>query len=114
MLIEFEIQFKFDGYYYDYSLGYRVSDYWYNGQVDRYENDEDTKAFIKEDGKLFRYKPHGVTWDDNFCRKVERKRNTGCFVETEFNQNLGKFKLCLYFMGNYYSETVYSETMVPI
>ena len=79
-------------YYYSYEHQYHdMKDLqWYDLFVEPYNTKypENSIAFIKRKGGLHRYQPHGVTWNDNYCRKIEKFRNPGCFVEIEFDQNL--------------------------
>ena len=38
------------------------------------------KGFILENGKFERFEPIGITWNDNYCRRIADAEPSGCFV----------------------------------
>ena len=46
------------------------------------------KGFLFQNGLFERYESIGVTWNDNFCRRIKKDGPAGCFVEREVETHL--------------------------
>ena len=64
--------------------------YWYEDQgwqkdhvTINYRSTIEEKGFLFQNGLFERYESIGVTWNDTFCRRIEKDGPSGCFVECE-------------------------------
>ena len=55
---------------------------WHRDHVTmHYRSIIEEKGFLFENGLFERYESIGVTWNDNFCRRIKKDGPAGCFVE---------------------------------
>ena len=45
----------------------------------------DKKGFILKNGTFERFEPIGITWNDNYCRRITDAGPPGCFVERDLS-----------------------------
>ena len=43
------------------------------------------KGFILKNGTFDRFEPIGITWNDNYCRRITDSGPSGCFVERDLS-----------------------------
>ena len=65
---------------------------WYNDHVKAIDNNATMNyneflrlGFLYENGNFVRYEPVGITWNDNFCRKLTSYGSSGCYVKRLIN-----------------------------
>ena len=74
----------------NYTNFYLYSPVWFDEDDLRWHQDHMTmhnrsvieeKGFLFQNGLFERYESIGVTWNDNFCRRIKKDGPAGCFVE---------------------------------
>ena len=57
---------------------------WHQNHVTNYNRSvTDEKGFLFQNELFERYESIGVTWNDNFCRRIKKDGPAGCFVQRE-------------------------------